>query len=90
MKSKEIIQKEYPSLCYSCKKARRAASSDLEQEGYVGCTLDIDTYQIQKAEKMVSGWVDLRSAPFNKESGITTNLRLLTLKTRDCLAHTYI
>lgn len=37
--NKEEIIKKYPSLCYTCKRARRPVSEEFVQQGYVGCTL---------------------------------------------------
>ncbi len=87
--TKEEIVSQYPSLCYTCKNARRIPATALEQKGVVGCCMFAvieceDASFINDAEELFSGWVDLRSAPFGKSSGMTTNLQLMTVSVKQC------
>ncbi len=83
------------SICYGCKFARRVASEELEKEGYVGCcfpvvnerngfAVDPEYSFVKVGEEVAEGWVDLRSAPFGKPSGVTSNCQLITLGIEKC------
>lgn len=39
---------------------------------------------ISIADEIATGWVDLRSMPFGKSSGIITNVQLITLGVKKC------
>jgi len=97
MKKKKIkqIKKDHPSICYNCKLARRPASEENLKKGYVGCCLRVidkphtnyDTYdydEINEGKEVGEGWVDLKSRPFNKPSGVISNLQLITLEIKSC------
>ena len=94
---KEIIKK-YPSLCYTCKRARRPVSEEFVQQGYVGCTLRVeeqyhnltihDITNDVEAEEMYTGWVYLKQSIFKDNNGFMsktwTNDQLMTVKTQKC------
>ena len=85
----EEVVKKYPSICYECENARKTASEEIEQGGYVGCCMfvrnDNDSIDfIEDAVEVAEGWVDLRARPFSKGSGIISNLQLITLKVTKC------
>lgn len=102
MEEKEInsIKESYPSICYSCDRARRVVSEDFEKKGYVGCCLFVQKQREDsginpevccmniEAEQMYSGWVYLKQVPFTRNAptgaGIWTNNQLMTVKTRKC------
>lgn len=42
------IQSKYPSICYTCERARRPASLELRSEGYVGCTLLLESERFKE------------------------------------------
>jgi len=94
------IKEAHPSICYGCENARRSASEANEKAGYVGCALRVmtknglslldgngtsyDHDEIGSAKEIATGWVDLRSKPFGKKSGMITNEQLLTLEVGSC------
>jgi hypothetical protein len=86
----EEVQKTYPSICYGCANARKPASNENRDNGWVGCTqlLNSETGDISflsLAEEAGEGWVDLRSPVFAEQgSGIITNFQLLTRKVAKC------
>lgn len=88
----ELIKKAYPSICHNCEHARKPASNDNTRLGYVGCSLRaiknraFDWDQIVEAKEIAEGWVDLKSRlSLEKNSGIITNLQLLTIGVTKCL-----
>lgn len=91
------IMKKHPSICYSCKRARKPASDENTKKGYVGCCIRVigkrskeddityDWGEIEEAKEIAEGWVDLRSElKLGKGSGVITNLMLLTLEVKSC------
>lgn len=70
MNIKEISIK-YPSLCYTCTKARHPAAQENIEKGYVGCcmrlltddgtstgnSLNLDYHEITKAKIVGIGWI---------------------------------
>lgn len=94
MKTEDEIKREYPSLCYSCERARRVASESNEQLGFVGCAIRVKCCTEQVSEDdiieintLAEGWVDLRAVPFGKSSGIITNLQIVTKGVSSCGAY---
>lgn len=89
----QVIAK-FPSLCYSCTRARRTAAETLQEEGYTGCCLlamssqTSDDFQdlgfIKSASVVATGWVDLRSPVFGDKSGVITNHQIITQEVRLC------
>lgn len=85
----ELIKRKYPSLCHNCVNARKPASDENRDIGYVGCVqyTRVENYHfIGECEELGEGWVDLRASIFGKGTGIITNLQLLTLKVKSCKA----
>lgn len=86
------------TICLTCEKARKPWSDELAKQGYVGCCMFViqsritkeddneerDISFLLKAKEAAEGWVDLRSRPNGKGSGIVTNFQLLTLEVEDC------
>lgn len=90
MKAVNTITSERPSKCYSCEHARKPASEQLQNQGYVGCAVYTRTNSIDhviESKEGVEGWVDLRARPFGDKSGVITNLQLMTLETKICTAY---
>ena len=85
-----IIKDKHPSICYNCSNSRKPWSENLQTKGYVGCTIRVmdkpnnDFVEITDGKEVAEGWVDLRSKPFSKGSGATTNFQLLTLEIKKC------
>lgn len=86
----EVINK-YPSLCYTCEHARKPASDENQNIGWVGCAqytrLENKCYFLQEAKDTGEGWVDLRAGIFKPKSGMITNFCLLTKETTKCSAY---
>lgn len=86
LKSKIIT--EFPSLCWTCDHARKPASNENRDKGYVGCAQACrkESYSfISTVEEIATTWVDLRSRPFSdKGSGIITNNQIVTLGVEEC------
>lgn len=84
----EKVIKKYPSLCYTCEYARRPASEENEEVGWVGCAQYTRNNQnfnfLKEYKKIGEGWVDLRSPIFGKSSGVITNFCLLTCQVKLC------
>ncbi len=76
------------SICYNCENARKPASDQIMNQGYVGCAefARKEHYDfIIEAEELAEGWVDLKSRfTLNRGSGITTNKQLLTVGVKKC------
>ena len=94
MKAEDEIKREYPSLCYSCERARRVASESNEQLGFVGCAIrvkyctePVSEDDIIGVNTLAEGWVDLRTVPFGRPSGIITNLQIVTKGVSICDAY---
>ena len=92
MENKEEVQSKYPSICYSCRNARKPASDENRDKGYVGCAEyarndGAGWDYIKEVKELAIGWVDLRSSVFGNKSGIITNLQLLTLEVKNCSKH---
>ena len=97
MDSKEII-KEFPSICYSCKRARKPVSENFVKQGYVGCTIfaeesranksQIELVAEIKSEYQCTGWVYLKQGIFQEKPGFMGgtwyNDQLMTVKTEKC------
>jgi hypothetical protein len=90
---KQKIIDSHPSLCYNCKWARRPASDENTEKGYVGCAYfahcenyyeDFVMCIIADASEVGKGWVDLKSPIFGEKSGITTNLQILAKEVKRC------
>jgi hypothetical protein len=98
---KEDIIKQYPSLCYTCSRARKVASERLEMEGHVGCIINCESdlkydgqidnplKYILDSDLVAEGWVDLRAVPFGDGSGMLTNYQIITKKVRKCAKYQY-
>ena len=88
----ETVSAKYPSICYTCKNSRKTWSIALQNNGYVGCCsyvkYDCSHEIVESAYEIAEGWVDLRSRPFTKPSGITTNIQLITKETKKCSKYT--
>lgn len=96
--NKEEIIKKYPSLCYTCKRARRPVSEEFVQQGYVGCTLLVEERYHQvpiqdlvsniKSSEQFTGWVYLKRGIFQNYTGfmtgVWTNDQLMTKGTSSC------
>lgn len=87
--SQEEIIKLHPSLCYQCIHARKPASDEIQNKGYVGCAeyARSDNGNIEfvgDVKELAEGWVDLRAKIFGIKSGVITNLQLLTLEVKEC------
>ena len=77
----------HPSICYGCSNARKPASDENRDKGYVGCAefTRREHYQfVSHCKELAEGWVDLGAAVFSERSGIITNLQLLTLEVKKC------
>ncbi len=75
------------SICYNCENARKPASDQIMNQGYVGCAefARKEHYDfIIEAEELAEGWVDLKTRIFGKKSGVITNLQLLTKEVKTC------
>lgn len=91
----EKIAQKYPSLCFGCELARKPATSDSLRHGFVGCCLRViddikhpdgyDYREIEEAEEVAEGWVDLKTRPtFGEGSGIISNLQIITKGVKSC------
>ncbi len=76
--------------------SRNPASDTNLKNGFVGCAYGFNTdctkpyYDyIEEAKAVGEGWVDLRSSPFEKRSGIITNFQILTLEVKKCAGFSY-
>lgn len=82
------IKNNHTSICYMCENARKPASDENRNKGYVGCCIrcyDKDHWEINNAKEIAEGWVDLRaSIECEKGSGLITNYQLLTLEVTSC------
>lgn len=94
MKTPDEIRANFPSICYSCDRARRVASETNEQLGFVGCSLRVTPMMervseadINEAKIIAEGWVDLRSRPFGSHSGVISNYQIVTLEVEMCGAY---
>lgn len=85
--------KHHSSICYNCIWARKPASDENRDKGYVGCAyfVSIEDHSdnrilstIIEAEEVAEGWVDLRASVFGEKSGIITNLQILTKNVKSC------
>jgi len=96
MESQEVME-QFPSICYTCSKARKPASIENREKGWVGCSLRVigvcgphssicfDVDEIGEAKELAEGWVDLRSRVFSdKSSGVISNYQILTLGVNSC------
>jgi hypothetical protein len=90
MTPEEIILK-HPSLCYTCRHARKPAAEENQEKGYVGCAFYTRESGEEKepsfnvvAKELATGWVDLRAKLFGPKSGIITNFQLLTNEVKTC------
>lgn len=95
MNNLEEIKEKYPSICYNCRHSRKPASNENTKKGYVGCCIrvlnneQLDWTEINEAEEIGEGWVDLKSdVTLDKGSGVITNFQLLTLKVNSCDQYT--
>jgi len=86
----EAVKEKYPSICFECDNGRRVASRENEKNGHVGCrmrcydNIEYPEYDIKEGKEVAEGWVDLRSRPFDKQSGIISNFQLITLEIKSC------
>lgn len=90
------VKKKHPSLCFRCDLARKPASLDNLKRGYVGCALrgitnmkhpdGYDHDEIEEAEIVAEGWVDLKTRPTlsGDGSGIISNLQIITKGVKSC------
>ncbi len=81
------IIKSYPSICHTCKSARKPASDENRGKGYVGCAeyARKENYDyVGVAKEIATGWVDLKTKIFGDKSGIISNFQLLTLEVESC------
>ncbi len=89
--NKEKIMAKYPSICYGCDHARKPASDENLNKGYVGCCEYLrqqNSYlYIKTARELAEGWVDLHAAIFGTRSGTMTNMQLMTLEVSECDEH---
>jgi len=88
-------EKQYPSICYSCEKARKVADTN-EQKGYVGCIIRFlnggtnrDYLEIEEGKEVAEGWIYSKRSPFSKSSGtlgegVMSNLQLITKEIKSC------
>lgn len=100
MKNKKDIEKQYPSICYSCENARKVADTN-EQKGYVGCIIRFlsghqlkggtnrDYLEIEEGKEVAEGWIYSKRSPFSKSSGtfgegVMSNLQLITKEIKSC------
>ena len=94
MKSKEEIQEKYPSICYSCNRARKVPDTN-EQKGHVGCVIRLlkgsnkDHLEIEEGEEVAEGWIYSKRRPFSESSGtlgdgVMTNMQLITKRISSC------
>lgn len=82
------------SCCVGCVSARRIASKELEEQGYIGCNIlsgkrGLLCYSEDDLNRIVGdiiayGWVDLGSSPGGKSSGLITNGQLITKDVVSC------
>ena len=89
MENKQDIIDKHPSICYNCTNARKPASDENQEIGWVGCAEYFRKENcdfVYGSEELGEGWVDLRSPIFGKKSGISTNLQLLTKGVTNCLS----
>jgi hypothetical protein len=88
MNKDKSYKEKYPSICYACDLARKPASDENRDNGYVGCCLRVmgkDWTEIIEGKEVAEGWVDLRASIDEiKGSGIITNLQLLTKQISAC------
>lgn len=97
MRTKEQLMADTPSLCYTCKRARKPVSEEFLDSGVVGCTLLVEEhYQIPiqdlvsniKSSEQFTGWVYLKRGIFQDNtgfmSGVWTNDQLMTKETTSC------
>ncbi len=99
-KKLDEIKNEFPSICYGCKKARKPASNENVELGFVGCALRAtekpmsfsdgrdpvyDWDEITEAHTIGTGWVDLR-APigFMPSNTMITNDMIMTKMVTKC------
>jgi hypothetical protein len=82
MTPEEIILK-HPSLCYTCRHARKPAAEENQEKGDVGCAFYTPSFNVV-AKELATGWVDLRAKLFGPKSGIITNFQLLTNEVKTC------
>jgi hypothetical protein len=78
------------SICKNCKNSRKTWSSELEEEGYIGCDIffynnfetitqaEVFLNDNVKGEIVAAGWVDLNRRPGQEGSGRVTNEQLIT------------
>jgi hypothetical protein len=81
------VIKLHPSICYKCVNARKPASDENVDEGWVGCAeyaRKEHCYFVEKFKELGEGWVDLKASIFGKRSGVITNLQLLTREVEEC------
>lgn len=91
----EEIKLKHPSICYNCRNARKPASDENQENGYVGCAYFAREQNEEKypmsvignnTKEVAEGWVDLRARIFGEKSGIITNIQIITLEVKTCNA----
>jgi hypothetical protein len=99
----KFIEQQYPSLCYSCVKARHPASDDNIKAGYVGCCmrlltddgtstgrdLHLDWGEITSAKVIAEGWIRNSHIKYT-QSGHLINTQIITQCVSKCKQYKYL
>lgn len=77
------------SICKNCVYSRKVASNELQEKGYIGCSLREQNIVFNENDvctkgDLLEGWVDLRSEWNGTSSGIISNFQFITLNCQAC------
>jgi hypothetical protein len=99
----KIIEQQYPSLCYSCVKAKHPAHDDNIKAGYVGCCirllthdgtadgrdLNLDWTEITSAKVIAEGWIR-NSHITHTQSRHLLNMQIITQCVSNCKQYRHL